>query len=89
MFPRAGIGIGIAAAIKLVPAIFIVLLLVTSRTRDALIAAVTFGCCGLLGFLVDPSASRLYWTRLFDDSNRIGATGAGRRRSPLVKFEQP
>jgi len=69
----AGIGIGIAAAIKLVPAIFIVLLLVTRRTRDAVIAAGTFVGCGLIGYVVDPSASRLYWTRLFYDSKRVSA----------------
>jgi alpha-1,2-mannosyltransferase len=70
----AGVGIGIAAAIKLVPAVFIVLLLLTRRTRDAVIAAATFTCCGAIGYLVDPGASRLYWTRLFDDTRRVSAT---------------
>jgi hypothetical protein len=69
----AGVGIGIAAAIKLVPGIFIVLLLVTRRTRDAAIAACTFACCGLAGYVVDPSASRVYWTRLFFDTKRVSA----------------
>jgi Glycosyltransferase family 87 len=69
----AGIGIGIAAAIKLVPGIFIVLLLVTRRTKDAAIAAGTFVGCGLIGYVVDPAASRLYWTRLFYDSKRVSA----------------
>jgi hypothetical protein len=67
----AGIGIGVAAAVKLVPGIFIVLLLLTRRTRDAVIATAAFVCCGLLGFVVDPSASRLYWTRLFFDTKRV------------------
>jgi Glycosyltransferase family 87 len=67
----AGIGIGVAAAIKLVPGIFIVLLLLTRRTRDAAIAAATFVCCGLIGYVVDPSASRLYWTHLFFDTKRV------------------
>jgi hypothetical protein len=70
---RAGIGIGIAAAVKLTPAIFIVLLLLTRRSRDALTAAGSFACCGLIGYLVDPGASRLYWTRLFYDTRRVGA----------------
>jgi len=69
----AGIGIGLAAAIKLIPGIFIVLLLLTRRTRDAATAAVTFACCTLIGFGVDPGASRLYWTHLFFDINRVGA----------------
>jgi alpha-1,2-mannosyltransferase len=71
---RAGVGIGLAAAIKLTPAIFIVLLLLTRRTKDALIAAGTFAACTGLGFLVDPSASRLYWTRLFYDTSRVRVT---------------
>src|SRR5215469_16801612 len=69
----AGIGIGLAGAIKLIPGIFIVLLLLTRRTRDAATAAVTFACCTLIGFGVDPGASRLYWTHLFFDINRVGA----------------
>lgn len=70
----AGLGVGLAAAIKLTPAIFIVLLLLTRRTRDAVIAAGTFASCTVLGYLVDPSASRLYWTRLFCDTTRVSAT---------------
>jgi alpha-1,2-mannosyltransferase len=67
----AGIGVGVAAAVKLVPGIFIVLLLLTRRTRDAAIAAATFVGCGLIGYVVDPSASKLYWTRLFFDAKRV------------------
>jgi alpha-1,2-mannosyltransferase len=69
----AGIGIGLATAIKLIPGIFIVLLVLTRRTRDAATAAATFGCCTLIGFAVDPAASRLYWTHLFFDTSRVGA----------------
>lgn len=69
----AGVGIGLAAAIKLTPAIFIVLFLMTKRTKDAATAAVTFVCCGAIGYLVDPAASRLYWTRLFYDTKRVSA----------------
>ena len=71
---RAGVGIGLSAAIKLTPAIFIVLLLLTRRVKDALIAAGTFAACLVIGYLVDPSASRLYWTRLFYDTSRVRVT---------------
>jgi hypothetical protein len=67
----AGIGIGVAAAVKLVPGVFILLLLLTRRTRDAVIATVAFACCGLVGYVVDRSASRLYWTHLFFDTKRV------------------
>ncbi|NUT18072.1 MAG: DUF2029 domain-containing protein [Hamadaea sp.] len=68
-----GVWIGVAAAIKLTPAIFIVFLLVAGRTRAALTAAVTFVGCGLLGLLVAPDASRMYWLHLFYDTSRVGA----------------
>lgn len=70
---HSGIGIGIATAIKLTPGIFIVLLLLTRRTKDALTAAVTFAGCTLIGFAVDPSASRLYWQHVFYDTARVSA----------------
>jgi hypothetical protein len=69
----AGIGIGLAAAIKLIPGIFILLLVLTRRTRDAVTAISTFGCCGLIGFAADPGASRLYWAHLFFDTSRTSA----------------
>ncbi|MGI8329740.1 glycosyltransferase 87 family protein [Actinomadura scrupuli] len=69
----AGIGIGVAAAVKLTPAIFIILLLVTRRTRAAVTAGATFVLCGLLAYLIAPGASRLYWLDLFHDTTRVGA----------------
>jgi hypothetical protein len=69
----AGLGVGLAAAIKLTPAIFIVLFLLTRRSKCAVLAAGTFAGCAALGYLIDPSASRLYWTRLFYDTSRVNA----------------
>lgn len=69
----AGIGVGVAAAVKLTPAIFIILFLLTRRTKAALTAAGAFACCGLAGYLVAPEASRLYWSRLFYDTQRVYA----------------
>ena len=68
-----GTGVGIAAAIKLTPAIFIVFFLLAGRTRAALVAAGTFVACGLAGFLIAPDASKLYWRHLFFDTHRVGA----------------
>jgi alpha-1,2-mannosyltransferase len=69
----AGIGVGLAAAIKLTPAIFIVFFLLARRTKAAVIAAGTFACCGLTGLLVAPRASELYWEHLSHDTKRVGA----------------
>jgi len=69
----AGLGVGVAAAIKLTPAIFIVFFLLARRTRSAVIAAATFAGCGLVGLAVAPGASRRYWEHLFYDTSRVGA----------------
>jgi alpha-1,2-mannosyltransferase len=69
----AGIGVGIAAAIKLTPGIFIVFFLLASRTKAALTAIAAFAGCGLIAYLVAPGASELYWRHLFYDTKRVGA----------------
>ncbi|MGW6544168.1 glycosyltransferase 87 family protein [Streptomyces massasporeus] len=68
----AGVGIGLAAAIKLTPALFIGLLLVAGRRRAAALAtAVALGATALAA-RVDPDASRFYWTRALWDTSRVG-----------------
>jgi len=69
----AGIGVGIAAAIKLTPLIFIVFFLLARRLKAALAASATFAACGLIGLAVAPRASARYWTVLFHDTARVGA----------------
>jgi hypothetical protein len=69
----AGLGVGVAAAIKLTPAIFIVFFLLAGKTKAAVIAAGTFLGCGLIGLIVAPGASRQYWEHLFYDTSRVGA----------------
>ncbi|WP_079176142.1 glycosyltransferase 87 family protein [Actinacidiphila rubida] len=70
---RAGIGVGVAAALKLTPAIFVVVLLLAGRIRAAAVAAATFLGCGLLAFAIAPTASRVYWGGVFLDTSRVGA----------------
>ena len=69
----AGLGVGIAAAIKLTPAIFIVFFLLARRIRAACMAAATLAGCGLIGLLVAPRASEMYWEHLSHDTSRVGA----------------
>ncbi|MFI6369597.1 glycosyltransferase 87 family protein [Streptomyces sp. NPDC050546] len=71
----AGVGIGLAAAIKLTPALFIGLLLVARRWRAAALAtAVALGATALAAW-VDADASRFYWTDALWDTSRIGRLG--------------
>nr|WP_030564003.1 glycosyltransferase 87 family protein [Streptomyces aureocirculatus] len=80
----AGAGIGLAAAIKLTPALFAVLLLlvgvvVAARrgawrppVRHACVAAATFLGATLLAALVLPEDSRNFWTRVVFAAGRVG-----------------
>jgi alpha-1,2-mannosyltransferase len=56
-----GIGIGLAAGIKLTPLIFIPYLLLTRRVKAAAVSALTFAVTIGLGFVLLPHASAVYW----------------------------
>jgi alpha-1,2-mannosyltransferase len=56
-----GIGIGLAAGIKLTPLIFIPYLLFTRRVKAAAVSAMTFVVTVGLGFALLPHASAVYW----------------------------
>ncbi|MGW3649583.1 glycosyltransferase 87 family protein [Streptomyces sp. NPDC000878] len=68
----AGIGIGLAAAVKLTPALFIGLLLLAGRRRAAGIATAVAGAATGLAVWVAPDASRFYWSEALWDTQRIG-----------------
>ena len=70
---NARLGVGVAAAVKLTPAIFIVFFLLAGKVKSAVIAAATFLGCGLIGLIVAPGASERYWEHLFYDTSRVGA----------------
>lgn len=77
-----GMGIGIAAGVKLVPLIFILHLLLTRRFRPAAVAAGTFAATVLTGFIVLPADSRAYWLDgVFADGSRTGFVGFGGNQS--------
>lgn len=58
----AGVLIGLAAAIKLTPAIFIVYLLISRRYRAGLTAIASAAAASLLALAIAPRASWDYWT---------------------------
>ncbi|CAM5309365.1 glycosyltransferase 87 family protein [Streptomyces griseorubiginosus] len=68
----AGVGIGLAAAVKLTPALFIGLLLVTRRWRAAAVATVVALAATGFAAVVAPDASRFYWTDAMWDTTRVG-----------------
>jgi alpha-1,2-mannosyltransferase len=68
-----GVGIGLAAAFKLTPAVFIGYLLLTGRRRAAAVATGTALAATALGVLAAPRASWVFWTRALWDTHRVGA----------------
>jgi len=74
-WPRlAGICIGIAAAIKLTPAIFIVYLLITRRWRAAVTATATTAAATLVAAAVAWGDSWHFWTAALWETGRVGHT---------------
>src|SRR6185436_17187894 len=58
----AGVGTGMATAVKLTPGIFIVYLLITKRWRAAFVTSATAGGATLLGGAIFPDETREFWT---------------------------
>lgn len=72
-----GVGVGLAAAIKLTPLIFVVYLAATRRVRAAAVALGTFAATVVAGFVLLPADSRAFWLEgLFLRSRRVGEAGA-------------
>ncbi|WFE39002.1 glycosyltransferase 87 family protein [Micromonospora sp. WMMD998] len=68
----AGVGIGVATAIKLTPGIFVVYLLVTGRWRAAATAIGSAAVATLLAAGLFPDASREFWTEALWNTDRVG-----------------
>jgi alpha-1,2-mannosyltransferase len=68
----AGIGIGLAAAIKLTPGVFVVYLLLSGRRRDALRAGGTAAGATLLAAVVAPNATSTFFLHAMWDTGRVG-----------------
>lgn len=69
--PR-GVLTGIATALKLTPAVFIVAWAVAGRWRTAAISAGTFAATVALGFILAPTDSTRFWSDLVRDVDRVG-----------------
>lgn len=67
-----GLLVGIAAAIKLTPLLFVIFFLLSRRYRDAGRAAGAFAGCGIVGAVVLPADSWTFWTGTFLNTSRVG-----------------
>ncbi|MDT5011022.1 MAG: hypothetical protein QOH57_2639, partial [Mycobacterium sp.] len=67
-----GVGVGIAAGIKLTPAYFVFYYLTLRQWRSAAVAVATFAATVAVGWLVLPTDSGQYWSGMLFDTERIG-----------------
>jgi hypothetical protein len=67
-----GVGVGLATALKLTPAIFVVYLLLSRRTRAGAVALATFLATVAVSYLALPADSREFWGGAFAEPDRVG-----------------
>jgi alpha-1,2-mannosyltransferase len=75
--------VGIAAAIKLTPLIFLPYFAITRQWRALVNATVATAGAAAVGYVVLPADSKLYWTKLLFDTSRVGDPTAWRNKSLL------
>jgi alpha-1,2-mannosyltransferase len=67
-----GIGTGLAAAVKLTPLAFVIILAVSRDTKSVIRATATFLVCTGLPWLLRPRLSGVFWFRDVSDPGRVG-----------------
>lgn len=67
-----GVGVGVAAGLKLTPAFFVIYLAAIRRWRAAAVAVLAFAATVAIGFLVVPGDSRDYWGDYLGSADRVG-----------------
>lgn len=76
-----GISLGLAAAVKLTPLLFVPYLLMARQLRAATLATATFLGVGVVGVVARPDASRQFWLHSVWDTSRVGRVDDPRNRS--------
>jgi alpha-1,2-mannosyltransferase len=77
----AGVGVGLATAIKLTPGVFIIYFVVTKQWRAALVSAGTTLGVTLLTFMVTGRAAGSYFSSVVFDTSRVGAVDSTANQS--------
>ena len=76
-----GAFVGVAAAVKLTPFVFVPLLWFSGRRRDAVVASATAVGLWAVAAVALPHASRSYWTGVGWHTSRVGDVDGPRNRS--------
>jgi alpha-1,2-mannosyltransferase len=81
-WPR-GIGVGIAAAVKLTPGVFLLFFLLRRDLRAAARAGLAFAACTGAAFALAPRDSLRYWTQIAYQPARVGGIAYASNQSIL------
>jgi alpha-1,2-mannosyltransferase len=81
-WPR-GIGVGIAAAVKLTPGVFLLFFLLRRDLRSAARAGLAFAVCTGAAFALAPRDSIRYWTQIAYQPSRVGGIAYASNQSIL------
>jgi alpha-1,2-mannosyltransferase len=79
-WPR-GMLIGLAAAVKLEPGVFVIYLLITGRRKAAAVAAGSFAALTAATWAIAPRDSLTYWTSAIFHTSRLGGNAAAGNQS--------
>src|SRR5215831_14341812 len=81
-WPR-GVLVGIAAAVKLIPGVFLLFFLLRRDLRSAARAGLSFAACTGIGFALAPHDSLRYWTQVAYRPARVGGVAYASNQSIL------
>lgn len=84
-----GVIIGIAAAVKLTPLIFVIVLIVSRDVRSVIRAIVSFLAWTALAWLFRPGLSRVYWFHDVSHPARVGTIAYGGNQSWYAILRRP
>ena len=76
-----GVGVGLAAAVKLTPMVAVLYFAVARRSRAIVTAMATFVGATLVAWALYPSDSNSYWTDVLFDTSRVGGLDSGYNNS--------
>jgi alpha-1,2-mannosyltransferase len=77
----SGLLMGIAAGVKLIPLVFVVLLVLVGRRAAAGRAALAFAGTVAIGFVLEPGSSLTYWDEGLVDARRVGPAALAHNQS--------
>jgi alpha-1,2-mannosyltransferase len=87
--PFRGIGIGLAAAVKLTPLSFIIVLAVSRDVKSVIRATASFLVSTGLSWLFWPQSSNTYWFHDVSDPSRAGTVSYGGNQSQRADLSSP